>query len=748
MPLSLTLCGPAVVVADTDGRPVPLPTKGRALLAYLALEPGHHSRETLKSLLWGDSDDDKANASLRQALSQLREAVGDTLLTDRTSVALQDGFPTDVATFTRLADADDVSALDVDVPRCLAGISVRDAPRFEEWADRTRDTLLRRYRSALVSAARAAHARRDWHRTLDLGHRWQQLDPLSDDATHLVVEVLYLKGDRDAALAAYRRFRETRRRETGHEPGLALRELFSRVETAPTKQLTPARLEMVREQSLPPFDARLIGRSEEWNAMELARSESAAGRARVVLVEGEVGVGRTRLLDDFVRLAATRGETILRGRGFEAGLDVPYGPLLDVLRGALEAPGAAGTDATWLAEVLRLVPEMRRRFPSVPATTPLAPNERPLVHEGVAQLLLAAAEESPTAIALDDVQWFDADSCRLLHHLVRRLENAPILWCLTSSLGTAARDAPGTRLTRALGALPFATRLRLGPLTRDDVWQLIRSLGNVRSPEGGARLATRVHELTDGNVLYVIELLRTLFARRWLTVHPETGEWMTTEVGDDVLETGEMFPTVREGIAERIASLPDEEHALLLTIAAVGHGCHTSVLSYVHGISRLRAAHIGDALVERHLVTENDATYRCAHALIASVVLDSVGASRRREVHRMIALALTDAAASVHRAVDPGAVARHAEAGGELGMAHRHALLASEACVAQVAWEDALAWLDIAAACAETPEQGEVANRATAAVLDRAGWSTALTRTPGRTGTLSIGRDDVDLSGT
>ena len=166
----------------------------------------------------------------------------------------------------------------------------------------------------------------------------------------------------------------------------------------------------------------------------------------------------------------------------------------------------------------------------------------------------------------------------------------------------------------------------------------------------------------------------------------------------------------------------------------------------MHGISRLRAAHTCDALVERHLVTEADGTYRCTHTLIASVVLDSVGASRRRETHRMIALALTDAAASIRRTADPGAIARHAEAGGEAAMAHRHALLASEQCTAQGAWDDALAWLDLAAACAETPAESDAVNEATAALMHRTGGITAATgRAVHRSSSPSIISGDVDL---
>lgn len=731
-----------------DGERVPLPAKCLALLAYLALEPGPHSRDMLGTLLWGDSADNRAHGSLRQALTRLRTTVGTPLVVERRTVALSPDFATDVATFCRLASAGNEESLDVDVPRFLEGLSLPDAEGFTEWAEGTRATLVRRWRAVLVDAARAASARREWPRARVLGDRWQSLEPFSDQAAHFRVEVCYLAGDRDGALSLWRAHRVVRRTSTGAEPSLALRELAARIESAPVGKPVPSRGLAVNGQALPVFDSPLVGRAAEWQALLAAWDEASAGEARIVLIDGEPGVGRSRLLDDFLRLAAARGATVLLGRAFDAGRDVPYGALRELLRGAIDAPGAAGTDETWLAEVARAVPEVHQRFPGIRESSGDRVAGRSLLHEGVAQLLLAAADESPLVIAFDDVHWVDGDSCQLLHHLARRLIGAPVLWCATLALGVVARDAPGARFARALGALPSARRLHLAPLSRDEVWALIRSLGRVRHPQGGARLATRAHELTGGNALYIVELLKTLFARGWLAVDPASSEWTFTAGGVDVLEAGEMFPSVREGVAERVAALPDEEHALLLTIAASDHGCESSLLSYVHGISRLRAAHTADALTERHLVAEADGTYRCAHALIAGVVLDSVGPSRRREVHRMIALALTAAAASVGRAVDPGTVARHAAAGGETAIAHRYALVASEQSAAQDAWDDALAWLDLAASCAETPADTRSASDATDSLLKRAGRPSSVARPhAGGAAIPSIVPGDVDLTG-
>ena len=715
--MRLQLCG--IVRLETDHPELASlsSAKALALLAYLSLEPGAHSRDELSSFLWGESTSDKARASLRQSIKMLRSLLGDHLEVDRATVALRNTVSTDVADFLAKAERGDEAAIDIDVPRFLDGLAIREAPPFEEWAERTGQSLRLQYRRALIAAARAASSRNDLLRALSLAQRWQQLDPHSEDAVQLQMEVLQRRGEGDAALAVFHAFRARRARDEDAPPGRALRELADRIARSPKGRGSAG--VSSRVTPLPSFVAPMVGRTSEWEALLRAWQALADGEGGVVCIDGEAGTGKTRLVDDFARFVSTRDAVVLTGRAFESGLDTPFGPMLQILRGAIDAPGAGGTDGAWLSEVARIVPEMRRSYPSLPEPMRALANDGSLLHEGVAQLLLAVAEDSRVVVVLDDLQWCDADTCGLLHMLIERLRDQPILWCVTSTLGVALRDAPGVRVARALRAVPQHRRLRLTPLARDEVWQLIRTLGRVAHPDGGRRLANRVHAVTSGNPLYVIESLKTLFLRGWLKVHPESGEWLTTDIGASELAVRELLPDVRESVAERIAAVPDEEHALLLTIATTGSGCHTSLLSYVHGISRLRAAHVGDILVERHLVVETDGHYLCAHAVIASVVLESMSTSRRREVHRMIALALSDAASSVQRTADPGSIARHAAAGGELEMAHRFALLASQVCVERSAWDDALQWLDLATECARSSDELRAADEPTAVLLAR-----------------------------
>jgi predicted ATPase len=224
----------------------------------------------------------------------------------------------------------------------------------------------------------------------------------------------------------------------------------------------------------------------------------------------------------------------------------------------------------------------------------------------VAQLLLALAAERPVVVSLEDLQWCDGDSCDLLRFLVRRSEKAPVLWLGTVNLGEVERDAPSARFCRVLRAKSQASVLSLRPLTEEELWVMIREMGHLSTPTGARRFANRMFGVTAGNPFYLVELLKTMFAQGLLAIDEETGEW--TVAPGLALDEGQGFPisqTVHDVIAERVERLPVELRELLITMAVAGAGCRPEVLSHVHGISRLHAASVGDALADRRLVVED-----------------------------------------------------------------------------------------------------------------------------------------------
>jgi DNA-binding SARP family transcriptional activator len=724
--LALRLCGD-VVLRTSGGAPIepPLGAKTLGLLAFLAMEPGAHRREEVAALLWGDSPEEKARASLRQALTHLRDALGEALRVDRSTVELTGQLECDASEFLRLAPIDPPAALAIDVPRFLHGLTIRNCQAFDEWAEEKRNQLVTRYASLLAAGARDALARHAWGEARQLAERWHRLDVLADEPITLLVEAQYVSGDRSGALATYARQAARLAAEVGRTPGRALTSLAARIEQTAAPRAAERRATESWYEHAPSFDASLVGRAREWETLKQAWESLGSDGSRIVLVEGEPGVGKTRLADDFLRWLTSRGGVVLRGRGYDARGGAPFAAVIEALRGTIDAPAMAGVDAEWLAEVARVVPELRRRFTALPDVSISAPADGWRLFEAVAQVLLALSEQRPLAVMIDDLQWCDADSCALLHFLTRRLAGARVLWCATFTLGEVERDAPAARLSRALRAARGASHVTLAPLSADDVWQLVRELGRVDAPTGGQRLAARIHEVTAGNPFYVIELLKTLFAQNVLSVDPETKAWIVspTAVGNGGFTYS---PTVHEAIADRIECLPDELHALLISLASAGRGCRADVLSHLHGISRLHAAMLGDALVERHLAVEEDGVYRCAHPTIAAVVRARLTTSRRREVHRALALTLELLLPTSARSeFEAAEIARHADQAGDQALAYRYALLAGEEAVKRCAFDEALSWLDLASGSARSADDAGIVDRRTARVLEQAGWREA-----------------------
>ncbi len=304
-----------------------LPTKAMALVAYLTLEPGPHPRDELATLLWGESVEAKARASLRQALKVLRGALGESLRVSRAVVELEPRIQCDVTEFLAATAADPDAAVRQDVSRVLTGLSPRRCPGFDDWAEGTRNQVMARYHHALAERGRVASAHRNWRHGVELGELWLRSDPLSNQAAHLLIESLYLSGDTSAALARYAEFSAQHEAALGAAPDFELRELVKRLDDHQPSLLRQDGNDDWH-QATRDFKAALVGRDREWQALTRAWSE-LHGESRVVVVEGEVGAGKTRLADDFDRWVTTQGAQALRAFSYETGAMVRFGTVLE-----------------------------------------------------------------------------------------------------------------------------------------------------------------------------------------------------------------------------------------------------------------------------------------------------------------------------------------------------------------------------------------------------------------------------------
>src|SRR5687768_14615929 len=178
---ALLLCGRVELTCNGESSSAKsLGGKALALLSYVTLEARPHSRDALTALLWGEYGEEKARASFRHALMQLRAVLGERVRADRAQVTLAPPIPCDVLDFLRDAEANPSAAARIDIPRFLDGLVVRNCPEFEEWVERTRNSLRRRFAQVLAALGREAVARCDWRSAAEAGERWCALEPLSE----------------------------------------------------------------------------------------------------------------------------------------------------------------------------------------------------------------------------------------------------------------------------------------------------------------------------------------------------------------------------------------------------------------------------------------------------------------------------------------------------------------------------------------------------------------------------------------
>jgi DNA-binding SARP family transcriptional activator len=430
------------VEVSVDGGPAPpelLWRKHFALLVYLARSPRRaRTREHLVAMLWGERGESAARHSLSEALRVIRRHAGETAVDLSVGqVGLVPGsVELDVDRLEQLAGNEEwAAAAELIAGEFLEGFAVPDASPFEDWLAAERELwrrrsveILGRFAESLARSGRAQDASEAAGRALGI-------DPGSEPALRSAVRHRALAGDRTGALELFDRFRAGLG-EAGVEPGedtLALVERVRRgrgwhpeVQAAYADDPTLVRLP-------------LVGREEELRRLLDGAARSAStGRSGLLLLEGQSGLGKTRLLEEALGLLRLDGMSVATARAVEGDRGEPWSGLVALARGGLlEAPGIGAAPSAALAAFAAVLPDWSERFPGAEsAGWPLG--------RAFAEVLRAAAEEKPVTLAVDDAQWLDADSAL--------------------ALGVALRDLGSAPLTLVLATAPFPQRPELDEL--------------------------------------------------------------------------------------------------------------------------------------------------------------------------------------------------------------------------------------------------------------------------------------------
>lgn len=450
----------------------PLARKDAALLALLALdiEP---SRDRVAAWLWPDVPLAGAQLNLRQRLHRLRRDSGHALVIPGPTLRLLPGCRVDVT----------CEPIDADAGALLGDADYGDLEAFDEWLQRQRQRVLQRRVDAWTQRIAAHEAAGALAVAIDGVQRLLALEPWHEQGWRRLIRLHYLRGDRASALATFQRFEREVCAPQGLRPSGETLALLRTVEQTDARPggLAPLPASLVR----PPL---LVGRDADLAALNAAW---AAGRA--VLVLGDGGIGKSRLLVEALR--DRPGALRVGARPGDAA--VPYATavtLLAQLRMAHPAP----LDEPVRAELARLLPDLG----------PPAPQDarESVLWRAVETLLLGAIEHGLGTIAVDDLHLADPASFELLRWLVASPRLLPLRWVLAARPNEPTAVAP--RLAPWVGESGGVERLLLRPLDGPAVAQLLESLALARLPQPG--LADALLRHAGGHPFYTLETLRAL----------------------------------------------------------------------------------------------------------------------------------------------------------------------------------------------------------------------------------------------
>ncbi len=397
-----------------------------------------------------------------------------------------------------------------------------------------------------------------------------------------------------------------------------------------------------RSPVLRPGRGPLVGRTRELAILEGALAEAHNGHPSVVLLVGEPGIGKTRLLEEFPRPELAAGVRVLRGGASESEGMPPYLPVIEALGEYI-----ASADSATLSAVInpsagylaRLLPQVETRLGPVVSPSSVSPeHDRLRLYEAVTTLVERIAARETLVLALDDLQWADAATCDLLVYIFRRLRTERLLVVGAYRIGEAEENSSFVRARAELNRLRVLHELSLGRLDREESRSLASSLlGHDPVPA----LAELLYHQGEGNPFFEEELLRALVGEGQLDWH--AGRWELRETPDRLLPS-----SLADIVRLRLARMDPTVGSVLRAAALIGRSFDVGLLAQVMQMDPEELEkHLAGAARVSLVRPEPDWRFAFTHDKVREALSADLGDAQRRRLHRAIgeALEVSDATA-------------------------------------------------------------------------------------------------------
>ncbi len=383
------------------------------------------------------------------------------------------------------------------------------------------------------------------------------------------------------------------------------------------------------DRSLPFVSPVLVAREPELTQLTARLAAADRGEGQVVILAGEAGIGKTRLLGELARLAVEQRGRTLTGRCFESERARPFGLIRDLAHAIVRQPGYGGADRDrYIADLVAIAPELAGEIPGVvPAATPGTPTDWQRISFAITSLLTRHRDPATLLLALEDVHWSDDASLNCVLHIARGLVTQPVL-----TVVTCRREDATPALRRLLAEFHrsrLAMAIDLQPLREDATALMVRSIFNLdRSPR--AELVKTLQQLTDGNPFFIEEVLATLVATGG--IYRVDDGWERKRLTDLPVPR-----SVTDAVQTRLAQVNPAARDLLLLAAIAGQRIEIDILAELANIDEASLAVLIRELIAAHLLVEEPGDLvGFRHALIRHAIESELLARERRALQRRV----------------------------------------------------------------------------------------------------------------
>ncbi|HEY2474468.1 MAG TPA: AAA family ATPase [Candidatus Cybelea sp.] len=614
------------VEITVDGKPFRLatPRKSLQLLAYILMHRAAAvSRDYLAFLLWPDEEEGVARGRLRSTLSDLLKVLPQPGA-DFIGISSEEVWWSGEVDLRLDVDAFSEAAKDPERLEEAATLYRGDLlpELYDEWLYGFRERFRNVYLTVLTQLVTALRKRGEFTRAIEVARKVLEADPWREDIVRRIVALRYESGDAAGAISEYHAFESRLRDEMGVDPmpeSVALAERVLRGDVAgehdgdPTAAPLPREAE--RRRPLP-----FAGREREIERLNEAWSRAKMQRGGIVFIGGEPGIGKSRLVREFMASVEESGGRATYGAtGFPEAF--PYQCLVDALREQLPLVASTDIGATWFAALASVLPELAARagpLPELPAIR--VGDQQRRLFDALGRVLVALARPRPLLVVLEDLHWANQVTFDALLFLLQRVSGARVLFLATFRDNEALARHPLRRLARESAIGGSALSLSIPPLDGDAFERLITLSGASSAGVPVAELAATLHRRSNGNPLFLTQLLEA----------PAPAEGVPA--------------TVASLVEARVAALSAETRTVAEVAALAGQRFSAELVRDVTGYGDATVERALDELLDRRLVQETTGRgilpYAFGHQLVQEAIATLAEPARLRERSRRLARSL------------------------------------------------------------------------------------------------------------